>query len=121
MGFCEERREIFGVVLVLDEGAVEIIFLFADILDPLFAASIAVNVAAIIFTFKNKNTFFGHDEQINFRSFAVASRNVNVAEDLALGYFELTDECIVGDALARLAGGAPFFGVADFVKAVTEK
>ena len=45
---------------VLTQRIIKITFLATDILEPIFAFSVAVNVAGIVFTFNDEETFFGN-------------------------------------------------------------
>ena len=45
---------MFDMVFVLKKRIVKEMFLFADILNPFFSFSVAINIAAVVFYFKNK-------------------------------------------------------------------
>lgn len=115
VGLDEKIMEIFDMIFILEKWIVEIMFFFADILEPFTALGVAVDIAAVIFAFKDENAFFRYDEEINFGSLAVVAGNVDVAQDLAFGDFELANKRMVYYSFAGTTDSAPLFGMFDFI------
>ncbi len=72
---------------------------------------ITVDVACIVFTFDNKDAFFGDHDEIDFRSFTVFGGNVDISKYLIFRNMKLFSEGEKNDLLARVACVAPFVWV----------
>ena len=64
--FREKFFQVFSVAFVLEKWVIEVDFFVANVLNPVLAFGVAVNVATVIFAFKDKETFFRNYEQVDF-------------------------------------------------------
>ena len=106
------------MISILEKWVVKIIFLGAKILNPFFSRRITVDISAIVLNFEDEDSFFRDENEIDFGSFPISRRDINVSKDLFFGDFKLFNQRPIKNPLTSAPGSFIFGGVEEFVDAV---